>query len=200
MGRVSGAVFSRGLPFFLLNKENLMKTLRNLAVVGACLIIALIASPQFTNPANPNVGTNKLGICYNAANNNWFQIANVTPNYTNYSNQCDAQGILAAPAGGTVTAVSVATANGVSGSSSGGATPALTITLGAITPTSTNGVLAATMAFNDATSSIQTQLNTKTTASAPTVGHASCIKAAGPPVVIGFCSSVVASDGTCTCS
>jgi hypothetical protein len=37
---------------------------------------------------------------------------------------------------GTVTAVSVATANGVSGSSSGGATPALTITLGAITPTS----------------------------------------------------------------
>ena len=37
---------------------------------------------------------------------------------------------------GTVTAVSVASANGVSGSSSGGATPALTITLGAITPSS----------------------------------------------------------------
>jgi hypothetical protein len=37
---------------------------------------------------------------------------------------------------GTVTAVSVASANGVSGSSSGGATPALTIALGAITPTS----------------------------------------------------------------
>lgn len=37
---------------------------------------------------------------------------------------------------GTVTAVSVATANGVSGSSSGGATPALTLTLGAITPSS----------------------------------------------------------------
>jgi hypothetical protein len=37
---------------------------------------------------------------------------------------------------GTVTAVSVATANGVSGTSSGGATPALTISLGAITPTS----------------------------------------------------------------
>ena len=37
---------------------------------------------------------------------------------------------------GTVTAVSVATANGVSGSSSGGATPALTLTLGAIAPTS----------------------------------------------------------------
>jgi hypothetical protein len=40
---------------------------------------------------------------------------------------------------GTVTAVSVATANGVSGSSSGGATPALTISLGAITPTTVNG-------------------------------------------------------------
>jgi hypothetical protein len=41
---------------------------------------------------------------------------------------------------GTVTAVSVATANGVSGTSSGGATPALTITLGAITPSSVNGI------------------------------------------------------------
>lgn len=40
---------------------------------------------------------------------------------------------------GTVTAVSVATANGVSGSSSGGATPALTIALGAITPSTVNG-------------------------------------------------------------
>jgi hypothetical protein len=42
--------------------------------------------------------------------------------------------------GGTVTAVSVTTANGVSGTSSGGATPALTLTLGAITPTSVNGI------------------------------------------------------------
>ncbi len=46
-------------------------------------------------------------------------------------------GTFATPAGGgTVTAVSVATANGFSGSSSGGATPALTIVAGAITPTS----------------------------------------------------------------
>jgi hypothetical protein len=42
---------------------------------------------------------------------------------------------------GTVTAVSVATANGFSGSSSGGATPALTIVAGAITPTSVNSVV-----------------------------------------------------------
>lgn len=60
-----------------------------------------------------------------------------------------------------VTAVSCATAAGVSCSSSGGATPALTFALGAITPTSTNGVSAATMAFMDATSSVQTQLNAK---------------------------------------
>ena len=45
---------------------------------------------------------------------------------------------------GTVTAVSIATANGVSGSSSGGATPALTIVLGAITPTSVNGNIIST--------------------------------------------------------
>lgn len=42
---------------------------------------------------------------------------------------------------GTVTAIGVTTANGVSGSSSGGATPNLTITLGAITPSSVNGVV-----------------------------------------------------------
>lgn len=47
---------------------------------------------------------------------------------------------------GTVTAVSVATANGISGSSSGGATPALTIALGAITPTSVNGLTLASQA------------------------------------------------------
>jgi hypothetical protein len=41
---------------------------------------------------------------------------------------------------GTVTAIGVTTANGVSGSSSGGATPNLTITLGAITPTTVNGI------------------------------------------------------------
>ncbi len=51
-------------------------------------------------------------------------------------------GTFATPAGGgTVTAVSVATANGFSGTSSGGATPALTIIAGAIVPTSVNGVV-----------------------------------------------------------
>lgn len=63
---------------------------------------------------------------------------------------------------GTVTNISVVTANGISGSVvTSTTTPAITLTLNAITPTSTNGVSAATMAFNDATSSIQTQLNSK---------------------------------------
>ena len=47
---------------------------------------------------------------------------------------------------GTVTAIGITTANGVSGSSSGGATPNLTITLGAITPTSVNGLTLAAAA------------------------------------------------------
>ena len=45
---------------------------------------------------------------------------------------------------GTVTAIGVTTANGVSGTSSGGATPNLTITLGAITPTTVNGLTIST--------------------------------------------------------
>ena len=64
----------------------------------------------------------------------------------------------ATPAVGTVTAVSIATANGVSGSSSGGATPALTIALGAITPTSVNGTTfssgSGTMTFPNVTDTV----------------------------------------------
>jgi hypothetical protein len=33
----------------------------------------------------------------------------------------------------------------------------------------------------------------------PAVGHATCIKSAGPPVVIGFCSTEVGSSGSCQC-
>jgi hypothetical protein len=34
----------------------------------------------------------------------------------------------------------------------------------------------------------------------PTAGHAACIKSAGPPVVIGYCSNVPRSNGECTCN
>jgi hypothetical protein len=49
-------------------------------------------------------------------------------------------GNVAAAGSGTLTAVDVTTANGVSGTSSGGTTPSLTISLGAITPTTVNGL------------------------------------------------------------
>jgi hypothetical protein len=34
----------------------------------------------------------------------------------------------------------------------------------------------------------------------PTAGQAACIKAAGPPVIIGYCSTAVSSAGSCTCN
>lgn len=34
----------------------------------------------------------------------------------------------------------------------------------------------------------------------PTAGHGACIKSAGPPVVIGYCSTALSSSGTCTCN
>ena len=38
------------------------------------------------------------------------------------------------------------------------------------------------------------------TVETPKVGYAACVKSAGPPVSLGFCSSVVAGDGSCTCN
>jgi Pectate lyase superfamily protein len=37
-------------------------------------------------------------------------------------------------------------------------------------------------------------------ASNSTAGHVACIKSAGPPAIIGFCSSAVNSKGSCTCN
>lgn len=62
--------------------------------------------------------------------------------------------------GGSVTSLTDNTANGVAITwTSRTSTPVPTVVLGAITPTSTNGVSAATMAFMDATSSVQGQFN-----------------------------------------
>jgi hypothetical protein len=72
---------------------------------------------------------------------------------------------------GTVTAVSVVTANGVSGSSSGGATPALTIALGAITPTSIgSATTATTQSPNDNSTKIATTAYTDAAVIAGTIG------------------------------
>ena len=49
-------------------------------------------------------------------------------------------GNVAAATAGGISSISVTSANGVSGTSSGGTTPALTISLGVITPTSVNGL------------------------------------------------------------
>jgi hypothetical protein len=38
------------------------------------------------------------------------------------------------------------------------------------------------------------------TTGTPTVNQTACIKAAGPPVVIGYCSTVVGAGGACTCN
>ena len=84
------------------------------------------ASPTFTGtvvlPSTTSIG--------NVSNTEISYLDGVT---SALQTQIDAKGA------GTVTAIGVTTANGVSGSSSGGATPNLTITLGAITPTTVNG-------------------------------------------------------------
>jgi hypothetical protein len=42
--------------------------------------------------------------------------------------------------------------------------------------------------------------NSIPTVGTPPVGHAVCVKSAGPPVALGYCSSLVANDGSCTCN
>jgi len=67
-----------------------------------------------------------------------FGRANADNSFT-WLNAADFRTAIGAGTGsGTVTSIGVSTANGISGSSSGGATPSLTLALGAITPTSIN--------------------------------------------------------------
>jgi hypothetical protein len=80
-------------------------------------------------------GTNT--IYYRSAANTWTAV-NIGPGMTFSGGTLDS----VSGGSGTVTSVSVATANGVSGSvANPNTTPAITIVLGAITPTSVNGVV-----------------------------------------------------------
>lgn len=73
------------------------------------------------------------------------------------------QAAIAGSGAGSVSTVSVVTANGVSGTvANPTTTPAITLSLGAITPTSVNGTTATEIGYvTGVTSSIQTQLNGK---------------------------------------
>ena len=141
----------------------------------------------FANNGNLyNAGTITASIGAGSANN--FVVSN--SGLLQYRTAAQVLGdIGAAPSSTAITAIGVTTANGISGTSSGGTTPNLTIALGAITPTSTNGVSAATMAFNDATSSIQTQLNSK-------IGLASL--SATSPIFYNNSTGVISSQAATT--
>lgn len=90
---------------------------------------------------------------------------------------------------GTVTNVSVVTANGISGTvANSTTTPAITLVLGAITPTSVNGVSSTTMSYLDATSSIQTQLNSKGSGTVTNIATDNTIILGGPITTTGTIS------------
>lgn len=112
-------------------------------------IVTLIAQQQFGTPAQIRVLTdaNNYLLVANAAQTN--PISQPTQ-FNNARLRTDASGnllvaMIGGVASGTVTSVSIVTANGVSGSvATATTTPAITLTLGAITPTSvTNSSLTA---------------------------------------------------------
>jgi hypothetical protein len=93
----------------------------------------------------PTVGGTSLSAIFQPLNSNLTTYAGITPSANvqtmlgSADNATIRSNIGAGVGNGTVTDIGVTTANGVSGSSSGGPTPNLTITLGEITPTSVNG-------------------------------------------------------------
>lgn len=100
--------------------------------------------------------------------------------------------------GGTVTSLTDNTANGVAITWTSRTTvPVPTVVLGAIIPTSTNGVSAATMAFVDPTSSIQTQLNSKLSSSTAASTYVPYTGATGN---INSAYTYVSSNGTAAIS
>ena len=179
-----------------------MKTLIRLAVVAGCLGVALIAAPQYTPNNLPyNYGNNKLGICYNSTLNNWINILPTSANTTAYPIQCDQNGNMTVPTGSSLPLAggTLNTNAAIAFQGTGAATTLANLKgVTAITPTVTTDLAT----FNGTAGQLQDSgipSATVATVGTPTVGHASCIKSTGP-VVIGYCSSVVASDGTCTCN
>jgi hypothetical protein len=74
--------------------------------------------------------------------------------------------------------------------------PNLTPTSGTMAPGPNSMKLAGTLE----TTGVKIGSNTAPVVVAPTVNRAACIKAAGPPVIIGYCSTVVSAGGACTCN
>lgn len=100
--------------------------------------------------------------------------------------------------GGTVTSVSIVTANGISGSvATATTTPAITLTLGAITPTSINGTTATEIGYvSGVTSSIQTQLNGKQTSGSYITALTGDVTASGPGSAAATLATVNTNNGS----
>lgn len=80
------------------------------------------------------------------------------PDGSQYVSLVDGAGNAVTLATGTVTTVSVVSANGITGSvATAGTTPAITLTLGAITPTTVNGVTIDNLAWTAYTPTLGTQ-------------------------------------------
>lgn len=180
-----------------------MKLRRLITLACFCLGFAFLAAAQYTPNQLPyNYGNNKLGMCYNTTLNNWVPVANTSSNYTAYPVQCDEQGNLQGGSGQylPLSGGTLATNAAIAFQGTGAATTLANLK-GVTAQTGTT--TADLVSYSGTTGQIQDSgvpSASVTTASSPIVGQTACIKAAGPPIVIGTCSTVVGSGGACTCN